>query len=109
MSERKPARRRITSPRANDLPGVVVVWEDAALGFDDDQPENIKGGLVINHTIGWLLRKTKKEVVIVIDCTPAPDENTVRWPYTIPRQWIRHIIELPIRSGDIEWPTNKDI
>ena len=103
MSDVKPRARRIHSPRANELEAVVVIWKDAALGFDDDKPENIKGGLVINHTIGWLLRKTRNEVILVIDCTPDPTENTVRWPYTIPRQWVLNIIPLNFKSGDTKW------
>lgn len=75
------------------LPVVIVEWTDAARDPSfDGHPEDVPNGTVINHTVGFLLRENKQEVVVVADCTIM--ERTVRWPYGIPRKMIRKIVRL---------------
>lgn len=78
--------------RVADLPPVIVEWEDAALDDYDGPPEGFNSSTVVNRTVGFMLRKNRKEVVLVRDVTPA--ENTIRWPYGIPRRLVKRIIEL---------------
>lgn len=90
MAQRSKLPKRI---HVKDLTPVIIIWEDASVDPDfDGTPENLPSCLVENHTIGFLLRKNKKEVVLVRDINPA--DNTIRWPYGIPRKGIKAIVPL---------------
>lgn len=88
--------------RAENLPPVIVRWLDASRnpGFDGSISE-IPDGLVLNHTIGYLVSKTKKYVRLVQDVSPI--ENTVRWPYDIPASLVVGIdnLDLPKTTKQI--------
>lgn len=87
------AGKRVPVARASDLRPVVVEWVDAALDPDyDGPPDGVRPGTVVNRTIGFLLRQNRSEIVVVRDV--SPEENTVRWPYAIPRKMVRAIVPL---------------
>lgn len=83
-----------------DFPPVEVVWTDASIDImaeaSLDDLSNF-GGLATMHTIGRLIRKTRKEVVLATDVCPT--DNDIRQSYTIPRGWIRSIIYLQYPPG----------
>lgn len=84
---RTSARSHLRS-RTEDLPRVEILWEDAAVDpCFDGKLEDLTSGTVLNRTIGYLAREDKHEVRLVRDITDA--DNTVRWPYSIPKRLIR--------------------
>lgn len=87
------AGKKVPVPRASELKPVVVEWIDAALDPDyDGPPDGVMPGTVVNRTIGFLLRSNRTEVVVVRDV--SPHENTVRWPYAIPRKMVKSVVYL---------------
>lgn len=105
-----PKRKRLPTQHAKDLELVLVFWEDANLGSDDGSPDAVSRGAaeVLNVSAGFLLKEDRKNVVLVIDA--SPHENTVRWPYTIPRRLVRSIRRTGITSTNAPaTPEAKDI
>lgn len=89
------SRERIHPPaEVKDLPRLEVLWEDAALDttYDGHLLDLPPTGLVLNRTIGFLAKETSKEITLVRDATDS--DNTVRWPYSIPKRLIRKRITL---------------
>jgi len=94
-------------PNVKDLPRVEIIWEDAAVDPEyDGKIESLPLAIsVVNRTIGYLVKLTKKEAITVRDATDV--ENTVRWPYGIPRKLIQDIIYLtPIVKEPVHELTN---
>jgi hypothetical protein len=70
-------------------------------GFDGDLLDISDTPLTaILHVVGYLVRKTRKEVVIVHEI--CLEDNTVRWIHTIPRGMVREIQELAVNEPSKE-------
>lgn len=89
----RPVTKRIV--KAKDLPIVMVTWEDAACDPDADSfldDARDFGGLQTCDDVGFLVRKTKREVVLAVSRTVSDD--TVRCSVTIPARWVKRIVYL---------------
>lgn len=96
-SEPKPKRTRVRKPvpHAGELELVMVAWIDAAFGDYDGSPKGYdKNGLCNNVSAGFLLRQNKRELVLMIDV--EPNDDTVRWPYTIPTSLVLNVLHTGI-------------
>ena len=97
-----PRRKRLPAAHAKDLELVLVFWEDANLGSDDGPPDTVNraAGSVLNVSAGFLMPGNRRDLVLCIDV--SPHENTVRWPYTIPRKLVKEIRRTGITaSGNV--------
>lgn len=87
------------------MPLVAVIWDDANVDMDYDGPaDEAHGELVRNHTAGWLLKVTTKNIIVVTDATPTDD--SVRWVYTIPKNLVFRLIVSNVNAGDTECPSS---
>ena len=84
--------RKNRKKNVQNLEIVCVVWDDAALGTHDGPIGGADGKTVENYTLGFLDRKNRDVVVVMVEASPGT--NTVRWDYTIPRKLVRAIISL---------------
>lgn len=78
-----------------DLPLVEVIWVDACIDTSHDvslTEGGEFGGLVEIRDIGYLVAKTKREVILSI--SRCYTDNSTRHSNTIPRNWVREIIYL---------------
>ena len=81
-----------------DLPKVEVVWTDAAIRTEHEaslaDPETVKsfGAPAVYHDIGYLVRKTSKELVLAVSV--CPEDDSFRHANMIPRKWVLKIITL---------------
>ena len=59
-----------------------------------DQPTELGafGGMAMCRDIGWLVSKTRKEIVLAVG--QVLDDNSIRHSNTIPTKWVREIIYL---------------
>lgn len=79
-----------------EMPIVEVHWVDAftdvtaEAALDDDASEF--GGLIECRDVGYLVRKSRKELVLAISYTPS--DNSVRHSNSIPMAWVKRIIVL---------------
>jgi hypothetical protein len=60
--------------------------------FDGHLNDLPASGTCLNRTIGYLTSMNRREIRLVRDVTDA--DNTVRWPYAIPRRLVRSITYL---------------
>jgi len=95
---RSPIRRISRVAKVTDLPCVVVEWRDASIDSEyDGKIANLpQSGVCVNRTIGFLIEITAREVLLVRDV--ADEDDTVRWPYRIPRVLVTKIIYLAARD-----------
>lgn len=81
--------------KASDLPLVEVTWIDAQ--FETDAEASLKdgtahfGSLVQCQSIGYLIRKNKREVVLA---SARADDDSIRFAFSIPTAWVRSITVL---------------
>ncbi len=97
----RPAKAQKHS-KVSQLPRVEIEWEDACreMDFDGDPELLTDAGVCLNRTIGYLLRLNKREVRLATDATDA--DNTVRWPYAIPRKMVKKITYLIVKETDAD-------
>lgn len=83
-------------PKVADLPLVEVIWVDAQIvpshGWLEGEPLEGFGGLAECRDIGYLVRETKKELILAV--SRSLDDNSIRHSNTIPRGWVKQIIHL---------------
>lgn len=90
-SKRSTSRIKLKADRnVSGCPVVVVRWMDAARDTDfDGQLSDVKAGMVRNYTVGFLVSQDKDCLILVQDA--SPDENTVRWQYSIPTAGVEKV------------------
>lgn len=84
--------------KAAELQAVIVRWSDASTQLDHEatlsDPASIEafGGAIEVEDIGWLIKKDRKHVVLALG--RCLEDETIRQATTIPRSWVKEIIEL---------------
>lgn len=75
---------------------MIVSWEDAQHDSDFSGKPEEAGETSLCHTIGFLVKKTKKIVVLAMDIDPK--ENTIRFILTVPAKLVQNITYLGPKS-----------
>lgn len=71
---------------------VLVLWEDATKDIEFDGSPEDAGATEMCLEIGFLLRRTKK--IVVLASEKSLDNTSVRWIMTIPTKMVKSITPL---------------
>jgi hypothetical protein len=73
-------------------PFVICAWDDAKAVFDVQKTEEIHDSpTTLYYTSGWLLKQNDRGLWIAQEW--APDDNSYRNVTSIPRGWVRELVE----------------
>ena len=84
------------SSTSTPLPLVLVEWEDALLSQEQVKITDVKEELSLNIRLGFLLKITRKNLVLAHEWVPRSGE--VREIITIPYGWVKKLVFL--EEGD---------
>ena len=82
----------MTLPPNPELIPVLIRWEDATKDIDFSGFPEEAGETAICEDIGFLIKKTRKMVVLAGCYTPS--DGQVRWIMSIPAKMVREIVYL---------------